>query len=82
MYDGESGLYSAYGIFQTTRTFWKHYCTPDKSERMDIEKNIECSVRVISEGGLSNWSESESSWQTTKNHPIEWFLAPNEGQKI
>lgn len=81
-YDGEHGKYSAYGIYQFTRTTWMGFCTPDKADRMDIEKNIDCGVRMISEGKTSHWSESEKKWSQTKNHPIEWFSAPEGGQKI
>lgn len=78
LYDGELGKYSAYGIYQFTRTTWMQECTPDKSERMDIEKNIECAVRLISEGKESHWNESKSKWLKTKNNPIEWFLEIND----
>ena len=81
-YDGEVGRYSAFGIFQFTRTTWMGFCTPDKADRMDIEKNIDCAVRMISEGKTSHWSQSAGEWETTKNHPVEWFLSQDEGQKI
>lgn len=61
-YDGEHGKYSAYGIFQFTRTTWKTFCSPNQSDRMIIEKNIDCAVRMISEGKESHWNESRDSW--------------------
>lgn len=60
-YDGEQGVCTAYGIFQFTRTTYKAFCGPPE-ERMDIDKNIDCAVRMLSEGGESHWSESSSSW--------------------
>lgn len=70
-YDGEKGRYTAYGIFQFTRTTWKGFCTPDPTDRMDIEKNIECGVRMLSEGRISHWSESRSMWVTKLSGVIE-----------
>lgn len=62
-YDGEHGRYSAYGIFQFTRTTWMDYCTPNQADRMEIEKNIDCAVRMISEGKISHWNESREDWK-------------------
>lgn len=61
-YDGEGGRYTAYGIFQFTRTTWKGFCTPDPADRMDIEKNVECGVRMMSEGHIKHWNESKHMW--------------------
>ena len=63
-YDGEGGRYTAYGIFQFTRTTWKSFCTPDPADRMDIEKNIDCGVRMLSEKRISHWNESRFLWST------------------
>lgn len=67
-YDGEGGRYTAYGIFQFTRTTWKGFCTPDPADRMDIEKNIECGVRMLSEGKINHWNESRSMWVRKIGH--------------
>lgn len=60
-YDGEDGYYTAYGIFQITRTTYKHFCgNPD--ERLDVDKNIECALKILSQGGESHWNESRHVW--------------------
>lgn len=60
-YDGETGRYTAYGIFQFTRTTYRAFCG-DPDERMDIDKNIDCAVRMLAEGGESHWNESRDNW--------------------
>lgn len=61
-YTDESGHYTAFGIFQITRTTFKSFCgNPD--ERMDIQKNIDCAMKIAKESGLHHWSESEYNWK-------------------
>lgn len=61
LYDGEDGKYTAFGIFQITRTTFRHFCG-DPDDRKDIDKNIECAMVIASESGLHHWSESKSMW--------------------
>lgn len=61
LYDGESGHYTAYGIFQITRTTYKAFCgNPD--ERLDIDKNIDCAMVIASKSGIHHWNESKNNW--------------------
>ncbi len=57
-YDGEAGMFTACGIFMFTRTTYKAFCGPP-AERFDVDKNIDCAVRMLSEGGESHWEESK-----------------------
>lgn len=60
-YDGEKGGYTAFGIFQFTRTTYKGYCG-DPDERFMPVKNIECAARILKEkGGTSHWEESRNN---------------------
>lgn len=61
-YTGESGYYTAAGIFQITKTTYRSYCGSDISERWDVDKNIDCAMRIASSSGLHHWSESASNW--------------------
>lgn len=62
LYTDEQGRYTAYGIFQITRTTYRHYCNEDVSERMDVDKNIECAMIIASTSGLHHWDESKANW--------------------
>ncbi len=62
LYDGEDGYYTAYGIFQITRTTFKAFCgNPDL--RKDIEENIKCGVKIIANGGIGHWNASSAVWE-------------------
>lgn len=63
-YTDENGRYTAFGIFQITRTTWKTYCDEDNSleQRSDVDKNIECAMIIASESGVHHWNESKSNW--------------------
>lgn len=63
LYTSENGKYTAYGIFQITRTTYKAFCG-DPSERMDIEKNIDCALHIMEVSGYHHWSESKENWLT------------------
>jgi hypothetical protein len=56
-YDGEKGTSTAYGPFQLTRTFYKSFCG-DPAERLIVEKNIECALKVM---------------KTVKNPYLHWI---------
>jgi len=62
LYTDESGRYTAYGICQITRTTYRTYCGEDVSERMDVDKNIECAMIIASTSGLHHWNESRANW--------------------
>jgi hypothetical protein len=66
LYTNEKGKYTAYGIFQITRTTYKAFCG-DPKERMDIEKNIDCGLKIMQDSGVQHWSESKRNW----NKPTE-----------
>lgn len=72
-YDGEDGKYTAYGIFQFTRTTYKQHCD-NPNERVEIEPNIKCGVRMIAEGKTGHWQESHFAWSKTP------YPYPNLGQ--
>ena len=61
-YSGEGGKYTAFGIFQITRTTYKAYCG-DPLERFDIDKNIDCAMVIASSSGLHHWDESAYAWK-------------------
>ncbi len=61
-YTGESGYYTAAGIFQITKTTYRSFCGSDISERWDVDMNIECAMRIASSSGLHHWSESAANW--------------------
>lgn len=61
MYDGEGGYYTAYGPFQITRTTYKAFCG-EPSERLIVEKNIECAMKIATQSGLHHWNESIYAW--------------------
>lgn len=60
-YTNEKGYYTAYGIFQITRTTYRAFCG-DPAERLDIEKNIDCAMKIATSSGLHHWSESADNW--------------------
>lgn len=60
-YTDEGGHYTAFGIFQITRTTFKSFCG-DPADRMNIEKNITCAMRIAKESGLHHWDESKANW--------------------
>lgn len=62
LYDGENGHYTAYGIFQITRTTYRGFCG-DPSERLIVSKNIQCAMKIAKESGLHHWNESRSVWE-------------------
>lgn len=62
-YDGESGIYTAYGIFQFLKSTWLNNCSDNPADRMDVEKNIDCGVRMISEKKEGHWNESRKFWK-------------------
>lgn len=62
LYDGEDGYYTAFGIFQITRTTYKGYCG-DPAERKDITKNIECAMIILTESGDHHWNPSRYAWE-------------------
>lgn len=62
LYDGESGRYTAFGIFQITKTTWKYLCGDDVHNRKVPIKNIECAMK-IADDSLSHWDESKHAWQ-------------------
>jgi hypothetical protein len=53
--------YTAFGIFQITKSTYKHFCG-NPTERFDEEKNIECAMIIASSSGLHHWSPSEHIW--------------------
>ncbi len=63
-YTDENGRYTAFGIFQITRTTWKTYCDEDNTleQRSNIDKNIECAMIIASESGVHHWNESKNNW--------------------
>lgn len=61
MYDGENGYYTAYGPFQITRTTYRAFCG-EPSERLEIDKNIECAMIIASQDGVHHWNESKQAW--------------------
>lgn len=63
LYTDEKGRYTAYGIFQILRSTYKTFCgNPD--ERMIIEKNIECGLKIMQDSGVQHWSESLAMWSS------------------
>lgn len=64
LYKGEDSKYTAYGIFQITRTTWKTYCGENNSleVRSDEDKNIECAMKIAKNSGYHHWNESKSNW--------------------
>lgn len=64
LYKGEESRYTAYGIFQITRSTWKTYCDDDNSleARSDEDKNIECAMKIAKNSGYHHWNESKSNW--------------------
>lgn len=62
LYTDENGHYTAYGIFQITRTTYRAFCGKNVAERMDIEKNIDCALKIMRVSGYQHWSESQDSW--------------------
>lgn len=61
LYTSEKGKYTAYGIFQITRSTYKQFCG-DPSERLDEENNIACAMKIITTSGYQHWDESKKSW--------------------
>lgn len=57
--NAQNAYSSAGGVFQYIDSTWEGYCDGNK---MNAEDNIKCGVRMISEGGISHWSESQSCW--------------------
>lgn len=61
-YTDEKGKFTAYGIFQILRSTYKQFCG-NPNERMDIDKNIECGLKIMQNSGYQHWSESEVNWK-------------------
>lgn len=61
-YTDEKGKFTAYGIFQILRSTYKQFCG-NPNERMDIDKNIECGLKIMQDSGYQHWSESEVNWK-------------------
>ena len=60
---------SAEGLYQFVKSSWKYFCE-DKYKIADTDSEITdyktatlCAVRLISDGGISNWSASEAKWK-------------------
>ena len=62
LYDGEKGRYSAFGIFQITRTTYREYCNNNIADRFIPEKNIDCAMIIATTSGLHHWNESKHKW--------------------
>lgn len=60
-YTSESGMYTACGIYQITRSTYRSFCG-DPKDRFDIDKNIECAMVIMSTSGYQHWKESQSQW--------------------
>ena len=56
----ESTSSSATGVFQFLNSTWINYCVGDVK---NAEDNVECAVRLMSEGGMGHWSESYQCWR-------------------
>ena len=60
-YDGESGRYTAYGIFQITKS------TADLTglnlDRRKIEDNIKMGIHLLKTDGVGHWKESRDCWE-------------------
>lgn len=61
-YTDENGYYTAFGIFQITRSTYRQYCGPNTIERKDPEKNIICAMKIAKYSGLFHWDESAHAW--------------------
>lgn len=61
-YTDEDGRYTAYGPFMITRTTYKEYCSDNVLDRMDIDKNIDCAMKIATKSGLHHWNESRTNW--------------------
>ena len=51
------------GIFMFIPSTWRAHCQGD---RYDIEKNVECGVRLIANGESSRWGTPTSDWGSYK----------------
>ena len=61
LYTDENGRHTAFGIFQINGSTYEWLCGP-RSERFDIDKNIECAMIIASQSGLHHWNESKHGW--------------------
>lgn len=64
LYTGETGKYTACGIFQILKSTWKSYCDENNQyeNRMNEDKNIECAMKIASKSGYHHWNESKTNW--------------------
>lgn len=62
LYTDERGMYTACGIYQITRTTYRSFCG-DPSERFDVDKNIQCAMKIMSTSGYHHWNESKQNWK-------------------
>jgi len=56
----QSTISTAGGVFQYIDGTWNGYCEGEKKNARD---NVDCAVRMISEGGLHHWNASRSCWE-------------------
>jgi hypothetical protein len=62
-YHENPNYWSAYGIFQITRTTYKGFCG-DPEERYEITPNIKCGIKILAtEGGENHWNPSRHAWK-------------------
>lgn len=59
MYDGEDGIYTAYGPFQILKSTAKGYSDLDRRE---IDNNIEIAMMIFAKEGSRPWNESKECW--------------------
>lgn len=63
---------TAEGIFQFIDGTWLNNCTDNLEDKLDAKKNIDCAVRMLSEGGEGHWTASKDCWihkPYTRIHP-------------
>ncbi len=58
-YDGENGMYTAYGPFQILKSTALDYSTED---RKIVDNNIEIAMLIFKDRGSQPWNESKFCW--------------------